>query len=55
MTDDVEKGRLGGSFEDFLKDQGTYDATADQAIKRVLAFQPASEMRSQGISKKKMA
>jgi len=55
MTDDVEKGRAGGSFEDFLKDQGTYEATADQAIKRVLAFQLAAEMKSQGISKKKMA
>lgn len=55
MSDDVEKGRVGGSFEDFLKDQGTYEVTADQAIKRVLAFQLAAEMKSQGISKKKMA
>lgn len=55
MTDNVEQGRAGGSFEDFLKDQGTYEVTADQAIKRVLAFQLAAEMKSQGISKKKMA
>jgi hypothetical protein len=44
MADDVEKGRVGSSFEDFLKAQGTYEATVDQAVKRVLAFQLAQAM-----------
>lgn len=55
MTDEVEKGRVGSSFEDFLKDQGTYEATVDQAVKRVLAFQLAQAMEAQGITKVAMA
>lgn len=55
MTDDIKKGRVGGTFEDYLTDQGTYEATANQAIRRMLAFQLAAEMKSQGISKKRMA
>lgn len=55
MSKDIEKGRAGGSFEDFLKAQGTYEATVDQAVKRVLAFQIAEAMRTQGITKVAMA
>lgn len=55
MIDKVEKGRVGGSFEDFLKGQGTYEATVDQAVKRVLAFQLAQAMEAQGITKVTMA
>lgn len=55
MNIDVEKGRVGGAFEDFLKDQGTYEETAEQAVKRVLAFQLAEAMKVQGISKVEMA
>ena len=55
MTDEVEKGRVGSSFEDFLKEQGTYEATGDQAVKRVLAFQLAQAMEAQGITKVAMA
>ncbi len=55
MNEDVEKGRVGSSFEDFLKDQGTYEATVDQAVKRVLAFQLRQAMDAQGISKVDMA
>jgi len=41
---DSEQGLVGSSFDDFLKEQGTYEETTSQAIKRVLAFQlaPAS-------------
>jgi antitoxin HicB len=39
MIDDVENGTVGSSFDDFLKEQGTYESTVDQAVKRVLAFQ----------------
>lgn len=55
MNVDVEKGRVGGTFEDFLKDQGTYEETTEQAVKRVLAFQLAEAMKVQGISKVEMA
>ncbi len=52
---DVEKGHIGGSFEGFLKEQDTYEATTEQAVKRVLAWQLANEMKAQGLSKIKMA
>lgn len=55
MTSNAEKGRVGSSFEDFLKAEGTYEATVDQAVKRVLAYQLAEEMKAQGISKVAMA
>ena len=52
---DIEKGKAGGLFSDFLKDQGTYEATTEQAVKRVIAYQLASAMQEQGISKVEMA
>ena len=55
MINDVEKGRAGSSFDQFLQEQGTYEATVDQAVKRVLAFQLAQAMEVQGISKVAMA
>ena len=55
MTDEVEKGRAGQSFDDFLKEQGTYEETTELAVKRVLAFQLAAAMKDQGISKVEMA
>lgn len=38
MIEDIEKGKAGSSFEDFLKEQGTDEDTTEQAIKRVQAF-----------------
>jgi hypothetical protein len=55
MTNEVEAGKAGALFEDFLKEQGTYDETTEQAVKRVLAFQLAAAMRDQHISKVEMA
>lgn len=55
MNDDSEKGRLGSSFDDFLREQGTYEATTEQAVKRVIAHQIALSMREQNISKAEMA
>jgi hypothetical protein len=55
MTDDVENGTVGSSFDDFLKEQGTYEETVDQAVKRVLAFQLEQEMEAQGVTKVAMA
>ena len=55
MTDQVEKGKVGTLFEDFLKEQGTYEETTEQAVKRVLAFQISQVMKEQNITKMEMA
>ena len=39
INDDIEKGRSGQFFEDFLKEQGHYEETTGQAVKHVLAWQ----------------
>lgn len=54
-TKGIEKGRVGPLFEDFLREQGTYEETTEVAIKRVLAFQLAAAMKEQAISKVEMA
>ena len=41
-----EKGQLGQYFEDFLKEQDTYESTTEQAVKRVLAYQLSEEIKS---------
>lgn len=53
--DKIEKGRPGQAFEDFLKEQGTYEETTEQAVKRVIAFQLSEAMKTEGISKVEMA
>ena len=55
MNDDIEKGWPGQLFEDILKEQGDYEETTKQAIKRVLARQLSETMKQQGISKVEMA
>ena len=55
MNDDIEKGRAGELFEDFLAEQGTVEETTERAVKRVLAFQLAAAMEEQSISKVEMA
>ena len=55
MSDDIEKDRPGQFFEDFLKEQGQYEETTGQAVKRVLAWQLSETMKQQGISKVEMA
>lgn len=52
---DIEAGKAGPLFEDFLKEQGTHEETTEIAIKRVLAFQLAAAMKEQKISKVEMA
>ena len=55
MNDDIEQGRPGQFFENFLKEQGNYEVTTEQAAKRVLAWQLSEAMKQQGISKVEMA
>lgn len=55
MSDKIERGVVGSSFDDFLHEQGTYEETTAQAIKRVLAFEIAQAMKDKKISKVAMA
>jgi len=47
--------RLGSSFEDYLREEGTYAETTARAIKRVLARQIENAMKDEGLSKAEMA
>lgn len=51
----MSKKHIGSSFEDFLKDEGIFEEITTKAIKRVLAWQIAEEMKARGISKIEMA
>ena len=51
----TEKGKIGSSFESFLKDQGTFEETTALSIKRVIAWQLEQAMEQQQMSKNKMA
>lgn len=47
--------RKGSSFDDFLRKEGDYETVKAAAIKRVLAWQIANAMETQGLSKAEMA
>jgi len=49
------KGKIGSSFEDFLKEDGIYEEVTAHAEKRVLAWQIQQAMRAKKITKQKMA
>ena len=55
MSHEIEPGKLGQSFDDYLQEQGTRDSTTEQAIKRVIAYQLAEVMQAQHISKAELA
>lgn len=46
---------MNNDFDEFLKEDDIYDEVNDVAIKRVIAYQLEQEMKSQNISKTKMA
>ena len=50
-----KKGRVGSSFEAFLKAEGRYEDTRAVAIKRVLAWQIADAMKKGDVTKAEMA
>ena len=50
-----KKGRVGSSFEDFLKEEGVLEETNAIAVKRVLAWQLEQAMEKEQISKRAMA
>jgi len=51
----AKKAGIGSAFDDFLKDEGTYEATQGLAIKRVLAWQIEEAMKKQRLTKAEMA
>ena len=46
---------LGGSFNDFLEEEGILQECTETAIKRVLAWQIEQEMKKNNLSKSAMA
>lgn len=50
-----KRGRVGSSFEDFLKNEGVLEETNAIAVKRVLAWQLEQAMERKQISKRAMA
>ena len=50
-----KKGRIGSSFDDFLKADGSYEGVTARAIKRVLVRQLDELMRREEISKTQLA
>lgn len=51
----TRKGRIGSSFEDYLKEQGMMEETTAIAVKRVLAWQLGQVMAQEQLSKNQMA
>ncbi len=45
MTVDIEKGKVGTLFEDFLREQETYEETTERAVRRILVFQIVQLMK----------
>jgi len=55
MKAKAKKGRVGSSFDDFLKEDEIYESVTARAIKRVLARQLSELMRREDISKTELA
>ena len=57
MTKSVKKrtGRIGSSFDDFLRSDGIYETVTARAIKRVLVRQLGELMKREEISKTELA
>jgi DNA-binding Xre family transcriptional regulator len=49
------KARIGELFDDFLKEDGTYEQVHATAIKRVIAWQLGEAMKARGMTKTEMA
>jgi DNA-binding Xre family transcriptional regulator len=50
-----KKGKIGSSFDDFLKEEGAYEEVTARAIKRVLVRQLDQLMKREDISKTELA
>ena len=54
MTDET-RGRIGSAFDDFLKEEGIFDAVQAGALKKVVAHQLGEAMKAQKLTKVAMA
>jgi DNA-binding phage protein len=50
-----DKGRIGGSFAEFLDEQGIREDVEGQAVKELIAEQISAAMKAEGLSKVAMA
>ena len=50
-----KRGRIGSSFDEFLKEEGIYEEVTARAIKRVIARQLDALMHDQGLTKSSLA
>jgi len=50
-----KKGRIGSSFDEFLKNEGVYNEVETVAVKRVIAWQLEEAMKARRMSKLQMA
>ena len=50
-----KKGRIGSSFDDFLKEEKIYTEVTARAIKRVIARQLDTLMQDEGLTKSALA
>jgi len=50
-----KKGRIGSSFDDFLKDAGVFNEVEAVAVKRVIAWQLEEAMKTRRMTKLQMA
>jgi hypothetical protein len=55
VSEKVNPAYAGGYFDDFLRKEGIYEEINAQAVKKVIAWQIAEEMKLQGLSKVVMA
>jgi len=55
MSVKIEKGHMGTSFDDFLRDENIYEETVERAIKRVLSRQIKAAMEEEELTKSAMA
>ena len=51
----MNKKRIGSNFDEFLRDEQLLDVVEAAAIKRVIAFQIAREMKRRKLTKMEMA
>ena len=51
----MSKKHMGSSIDDFMKEEGIFEEAQAQVVKEVVAWQLAEAMKTQKISKNKMA
>ena len=51
----ASQGKIGSSFEEFLREEGALESTTLRAVKRVIAWQLQEAMRENSLSKSAMA